>query len=605
MTEAPSASPKPGPERRPGAVLGLWAVGLLVLDAVYLHWVWRSFPDWGIWDWDLQASILEVARLSILGDGEWPTWDRFRGGGWTLVGNPLARTFNPSFLPVLVLGTWPGIKVALLAYLWIAQVGFLGLGRQLGLGLWPSLLGGLVFAWSGCFAQHLTHGHYEWLGYAWLPWVLWALHRSWERATPGRLAAAGVALALLWLDGGPYQLLFTILFVALYSLSRSIAVRSLRPAATAVAVGVAAAWLAAVQLWPVVETARRIPRPTAEATRYFGMDPLPSASEVLFEGLLSRDQRHDAEAWMPFRINVGMYVGVLPLLLGAFALARRRHGLGWLAAVLGASLWFVLSEELPIAPWGLLHRLPGFASLQVPARFNLFVVASLALLAAHGLQALAKPRRLRPVGPLVVALVAADLFWVNAPVFEAAFPVPPMEVEPRPGFVQYLKSPYGERYAKSVRYPVRPNWPNATYPAILENAGVIYAYRDLVHGQRAIAFDAPDYPGAEVVALASPSLLRSFELTANRVKLALDGTGGRIVVNQNFHPDWKVLGGEGARIAFHEGRLAVDVPRGVHSAELVFRPRSFVLGAVASASGWIAVAGIAVYSRYPRARSAS
>ncbi len=151
-------SPRPDRRGERGAPFALLVAGLLLADLAFLHHVWRSGASWGIWDWDLQASILESARHSLLVDGEWPLWDRWRGGGWTLVGHPLGRTLNPSFLPVLVLGTIPGIKVALLLYLWLAQVGFLRLGSVLGLGPWPSLLAALVFSWGGPFAQHFTQG---------------------------------------------------------------------------------------------------------------------------------------------------------------------------------------------------------------------------------------------------------------------------------------------------------------------------------------------------------------------------------------------------------------------------------------------------------------
>jgi hypothetical protein len=330
----------------------------------------------------------------------------------------------------------------------------------------------------------------------------------------------------------------------------------------------------------------------------------PSLGEVLFQGFASRDQGHDPEAWMPLRINVGTWIGVVPLLLAAGALARPRRT-AWLAAVLAASLWIMLSEELPVGPWSWLHRLPGLASLQVPARFNVFVAATLAMLSAFGLDALAGRVRARGLGPAVVALVAVDLFAVNAGVFRVAFAVPPIPVEPRERFVQYATSPWRDRYVESVREPVRGNWPNATFPAIRENAGVILAYRDLVHPRSALAFDDPAYPGAEVAAVGPGLVLDDVRFTSNRVAFSARGDGGRVVVNQNYHPDWRLARGEGARLTRDRGRLAVEVPPGSHEVELAFRPPAFRWGAAVSSAAWLGVAGVALYSRYPRARSAS
>ena len=582
--------------REPRWLLAAVALGLALADLAFLHHVWRGFANWGIWDWDLQESLLEAARLAIVGHGELPLWNPYRNGGFTLVGNPLGRAFNPSFVPVLLFGTIPGVKIAIAIYLWIAQLGVLALCRALGTGLVPALLAALVFSWGGCFTQHLTHGHYEWLGYAWLPFALLALVRA-EREGPRRWLDAAIALALLWLDGGPYQQVFSVLFVGAFACARAAASRRWAPLAGAGAAGVLAALLAAVQLVPVAETVRDHPRPTPETLGYFGLAAPPSVADVLHQGLLARDQTHDPTDGAPFRINVGAYTGVLPLLLaaGALLLAPRRNA--WLGALLLGSLWLMLSEELPIGPWPLLRALPGFGSLQVPARFNLFVLLVLALLAAQGVAQLAL--RARWLAPAALALAAADLFWVDAPVYRAAFAVPPIPVERRAERVQYGHSPWTAVYAERVTVPVRPAWPSAAFPAILENAGVIHTYDDLFHHRSAIPFDAPHYPGAEVFAVRGTSEVRAFTLSPNRVQALVEGGGGRIAANQNFHAGWKVQAPEGARLGVHRGLLAVDVPPGRHEIVLAFAPASFRIGAAISALAWFVVLGWRWYTTRP------
>jgi hypothetical protein len=396
-----------------------------------------------------------------------------------------------------------------------------------------------------------------------------------------------VALALLWLDGGPYQQAFSVLFVGAFACARAAARRRAAPLVAAAAAGALALLLAAVQIVPVAETVRDHPRPTPERLAYFGLAAPPGAIDVLRQALVARDQTHEPSDAAPFRINVGTYVGVLPLVLAAAALLLAPRQGAWLGALLAASLWLMLSEELPVGPWELLHRLPGFSSLQLPARFNLFVLLVVALLAAQGLARLAA--RARWVAPAALALVAADLFWVDAPVYRVAFAVPPIPVERRSERVQYHRSPYAEVYAERVTVPVRPAWPSAAFPATLENAGVVDTYLDLLHPRAAIPFDAPDYPGAEVFAVRGTSQVRSLELTPNRVHAVVEGGGGRIVVNQNFHRGWKVLAPPGARLGVHRGLLAVDVPAGRMELRLAFAPGSFRIGATISALAWCAV----------------
>jgi hypothetical protein len=183
---------------------------------------------------------------------------------------------------------------------------------------------------------------------------------------------------------------------------------------------------------------------------------------------------------------------------------------------------------------------------------------------------------------------------VDAPVYRAAFAVPPIAVERRAERIQYERSPYTALYAERVTVPVRPAWPSAAFPTTLENAGVIDTYDDLFHPRAAIAFDAPDYPGAEVFAVRGTSVPSSIALTLNRVHAVVEGGGGRIAVNQNFHRGWKVLAPPGARLGVHRGLVAVDVPAGRHELELAFAPGSFRIGAAVSALAWCALLALRV-----------
>jgi uncharacterized membrane protein YfhO len=58
-------------------------------------------------------------------------------------------------------------------------------------------------------------------------------------------------------------------------------------------------------------------------------------------------------------------------------------------------------------------------------------------------------------------------------------------------------------------------------------------------------------------------------------------TGGRVIVNQNFAPGWRVEGDPlVAPVPVDlEGLIAIPVSRGGFRYELAYRPTSFVLGA--------------------------
>ena len=147
----------------PQARLALLVLAALAADAYFLGAVLASGKQWGIWDWDYQCSLLEAARTTIVEYGQWPLWNPWLGGGHSLAGHPLGHAANPSFLPVLVLGTLPGVKLDVLLYMWIGQIGTARLLRCLGCGWIGACLGALVASWGGCYAMHLAHGHVEWI----------------------------------------------------------------------------------------------------------------------------------------------------------------------------------------------------------------------------------------------------------------------------------------------------------------------------------------------------------------------------------------------------------------------------------------------------------
>jgi cytochrome c-type biogenesis protein CcmH/NrfG len=561
--------------------------------------VWVHFSYWGIWDWEYQESLLETARRTIVQYRELPLWNPFMGGGRTLIGHPLGRTFNPSFVPILLFGTIPGIKISIYLYLLLGQGGMYLLARNHGFDRPACFLATALFSFGGYFVHHVTHGHFEWLAYSWVPFVLLAVERSTRRLDVGTVLAGGGFLGLVFLDGGPYQVCFSLLFLGVYGALLALAHRSARPLMACYLFGMVAAALTAIHILPVAETFLATPRRTPETNRFYGMPVEPSAWEIVFQGFVSRRQGHDAEAWMPFVLNVGCYVGVVPILLAVWAMAKdpRRH---WpLACALALAAWIYLGPAAPIDAWAGLHQLPGFSSLQVPARFKVFVLVPLALLAGAGLQALGSldigRTTARALCVAVALLVTADLFLVNLPTLKVAFSVPPVErggQDRPPAFSHYWDSPYRAYYRDAPLYPLaQHNRPRPTFPAILDQVGVVNSRVDFQHPRNALSFDDPRYPGREAWASSAGTQITSIARTPNTITMGVEGEGGWITVNQNYARGWRVMG-ESGEIGSQGGLLSVDVPPGSRRVVLRFRPRSFEIGAAVSVVTLVIMAGL-------------
>jgi hypothetical protein len=572
---------RPPPALRPAAWIFLL---FLALDLAFLRWVWVHFSNWGFWDWDYQQSLLEVTRLSWLAYGEIPRWNPFLGGGASLAGESLNHAFGPSFLPVLALGTLAGTKLCLLLYALLAQLGMFLFARDQGVGREGAFLAALLFSVGGPYAQHLAHGHFEWIAIAWIPFVLLALHRNAGALDPRSVALGALCLAFVFLDGGPYQFVFLAPFLGAWVLLQGAATRSHRPVLALALIGILGAGIAAIKLAPVFETALRYPREVAE-NNFYGAPFRPGPLELLQHAFVSRQQEHRPDAWMPYFLNVGAYLGWAPLALAAYAMARSMRERWFQIAAALLFVWIMLGPTLPWTPWSWASRLPGFSMLRVPSRFNVHVVLLIALFAGLGLQLVlarfqAHPQR-RWLGVLAVGTIALDLAWVNGRVFQVAFSVPPLAVEKKEDFRSYLRSPYLEVYRRHALYPTFGNWPSALFPAVLENRGVIANYRTTPFPSHAIPFEHPAYRG-EAWFREEAARVERLVLTPNRVSVTTNGAAGTLVVNRNHDDGWKSVGAAPVTVSNEAGLIAVRLAPGERQVELAYRPRSFAIGAAVS-----------------------
>lgn len=557
----------------------------LVLDAVFLRWVIAHFHNWGFWDWDYQQTLLEVARTTLVDYGQIPLWNPYLGGGISLAGNTLNHVWSPSFLPILLFGTLVGIKLCIFIYLAIAQLGMFRLARSRGLGEIEACLSAIVFSFAAVYAQRLTHGQFEWIAIAWVPFVLVAIERFIEQPSARAACCGGIFYSLIVLDGGPYQFAFFGVFLAVYAIARSVEMRGLRPLVGLVSIGGVAVGLAAIKLIPVFELVGRYPRETNEDP-FYGAPFTPGALDSFFQMFLSRDQAHDPQLWMPYVLNVGSYVGIVPLLLVGLAIyAVPRKHVSWILSGFFA-LWVSLGPAAPIDLWHFLHQLPGLSMLRVPSRFNVYALLCIALLAGVGLgvlrEKLANPTRARIASLIICIAVAANLIFVNGAIFKVAFSIPPLELETRGDFRQhYSYSPFIERYRKAALYDVHPNWPSGSYPAVLENRGTRWAFKTLPFPSAALSAEDPGYWGEAAIASGNGTIT-GLSLTPNRVRVSTDGGGGLLKLNINYDPGWQVVGGEPLSLAEFDGVIGINLPRARETVELAYRPRAFFVGAAIS-----------------------
>jgi Bacterial membrane protein YfhO len=387
-------------------------------------YLWSSAP----WDAERPASVPFLGSNYELVDAatqsqQWmeysrhrlfdpPLWNPQVGLGRPFLGNGQSAVFSPFSLPAYVLPFWWSLGIVCLLKIFTAAFGTYLLGRALGMRFAGALLAGLVFAFSLYFLVWVSWPLPN--VWAWLPWLLLLTDRVIR--DPRLLPALGLAgvVAVQFFGGHPesnfHVLATTVVFFAfrLVVLRRAGEVGALRPRLLAFAGGlVLGAALAAVVMLPFLELLAR----SGDVDVRSGFWQISLPRKYLLGFALY-------EYWgRPTHVAVGgdfsqvraLYVGALPLALGAAALVVRPtlqrlgvalFGAALLAIVLGVWPFPEIAQHIPVARtgnslrasvilmlclgllagWGLDDLLEGRAS-----RRNVVLGIALALLAAPAL----------------------------------------------------------------------------------------------------------------------------------------------------------------------------------------------------------------------------
>jgi len=326
----------------------------------------------------------------------------------------------------------------ILLNLWLAGLFMAGYMRALAVGRAGAALAGLVYQLCGFMIANAVFPMIV-AAAAWLPLILWMIENILQRRPLRRLPQANLlwssigalAIACNSLAGHIEISLYTWLicaFVALFRLictglstQREQAARTWRWLATSsswlLLLAISGLGLAALQLVPLYELAQgnwRAERASLQTVLSYAHPPrdllqffLPNvyggpaihSYTDIFSGAHIHELRNAAGERIDYidwgiknAVEGALYLGILPLLLAAYALLdglrRRRLAQQRLlfALVLLLSLAFMFGSPL----YGILYRLPGINQLNTPFRWVFALSLAIAALAGIGLDQLAR-----------------------------------------------------------------------------------------------------------------------------------------------------------------------------------------------------------------------
>ncbi|MDQ7825288.1 MAG: YfhO family protein [Candidatus Eremiobacteraeota bacterium] len=327
---------------------------------------------------------------AALRSGELPLWTPLLLNGYPLLGEGQTGIFYP---PNLLFSLLPMLWCAnglIFFHLLLAASGLYAYGRLKGLSWEAATFSSLVFSFSGFYVLHLRHLNMLEAA-SWFPWLFYfaGLHLSSRK--PAALLSWSAVLALQWLCGHPAITYLGLFGVAL--LYGATFIKDIRKGKSFLLplsfIGAASlsGLLAAVQLLPTLEL---VPLSLRSSLTRSDVAHFPFALESLWHFINPYFMGNPARGAYPLSAIVSKgvfwencaYIGILPLLMAFGALRWWKED----GRVRGFSLFVISGIVLALGPatplYGLLLKvIPGFHLFRFPARFLVYALFGLVLLA--------------------------------------------------------------------------------------------------------------------------------------------------------------------------------------------------------------------------------
>jgi hypothetical protein len=366
-----------------------------------------------------------VFLANALKGGQLPFWNPYIFMGFPLLAEPEIGPLYPfNLLFALPIPHYYVLTLFLVLHFSLAAVFAYLLARSLAVSCAGSFVSGLAFAFGGFLGAQLNNMNIL-TGSVWLPLILCLFSLALRKRSYLFAAGAGVALAAQILTAHPQILLYTLIVLGTYTLYSLVTLpradaRQIRTVSllsvTAVAVGLG---LAAVQLLPTFQLQQYSALSESPGYDFVTAYSLPKYRllSFVFPGFLGTPVT--GYRGEPFFEEHHGYIGILPLILAAWAWSKRRDPQVRFFGILALlSIVLALGNETPL--YHLLAHVPVYNYFRIPARWLLVLSLSLAVLAGYGFDAVVERRerglpsrwvRGLPIAGVVLTLTLPSLFF--------------------------------------------------------------------------------------------------------------------------------------------------------------------------------------------------
>lgn len=362
----------------------------------------------------------KVLRDVVLG-GEFPYWNRAISGGQPLAANPAHEVFYPLTWLILLPDYAFAFQLFIILHIYLAAWSMYALLRSLALSPVTSSFGALSFALGGIVLSYFTLLPCL-ASVVWMPLVLLFGRRVLHRRSPRDFACAALFLTMQLLVGEPTGILQTGLLLALYALFHGAREgglrRALRNLGMVISIGVAALFLGAVAVVPMVDHASDSVRARgltfADVTDW-SMPParLGELLHANFFGHARVDGMRLYWGGTLYSRHYPFFTSIYPgFLIASFAIAgvfARIRGTRLFLVIFGSSVLLAIGTYTPL--WRLLYDTGPARSIRYPEKFMLMGLFGMIVFASKAfdlmLQGDERMRRIAFRVTLALALMAA------------------------------------------------------------------------------------------------------------------------------------------------------------------------------------------------------
>jgi hypothetical protein len=390
---------------------------------------------------------LRMLTGQMLSEGLFPLWNPYIFAGMPLLASIYPGVLYPPNWLFALLPPGVAINLVVITTYHLALIGAYRYARAIGVNRTGAVVTGCLFTFGGFLIMSM--GQTSTIATAaWLPWILLALEKLYQRSSWKWVSLGAVFVALQFFAGVPQLTWYTALTAGAYFLFsatlREQRERRSRFIAAALAMSVCGALLSAIQLLPLRELQLQGGRAGLSYTEFASYSfPTRQALALVFPFLFG------GASMPPYRLPylgewgifvTAGYAGLAGLLLSLVALiGLRKLPLVWCWAFVAViSLILSFGSTLPFGLNHLLHRLPVYNLFRASSRHLFEFDFAIAALAGLGVSYLSRHRATRPA--LLGATTALSALVLFSVLFWRFILQPPASL-PRPAQLGSLGAP--------------------------------------------------------------------------------------------------------------------------------------------------------------------